>query len=259
MALGAPGSLTPHRLIYPDFMPRAERSQRQLRPRQLSVTGSCMEHVAGHAPEVKARLLRGLNGFQAKARNLSGMRTLVIALLLNSAGALAQEPAPPPFEGVGNPFLGVTTSIDGYAVELELQALTYSLDLPSGGTIEWSTADQRGDQLPSLTLSCRVAGGYSAPKSLRATWEVPAQDIPEGTPKALRREAGRWGFPWPIQSSGSLDLAMRVAVGQSGLELTVRRGKDRKRVFVWHVDFWALESHASVARLMARHCKATGW
>ena len=180
-------------------------------------------------------------------------------LALNAAAALAQEPAPPPFEGVANTFLGVTTSIDGYAVELKLRALTYSLNLPSGSTIEWPAADVRLGQRPSLTLSCRVAGGYSAPKSLRATWDIPAQDIPEGTMKVLRREAGRWGFPWPIQSSGSLDLALRVAVGQSGLKWTVRRGKDRKRVFVWNVDFWTIEVHASVARLMARHCKDDVW
>ena len=155
--------------------------------------------------------------------------------------------------------LGVTTSIDGYAVELKLRALTYSLDLPSGGSIEWSALDQQEHQVPSLTLSCRVAGGYSPPKSLRATWDVPAQDIPEGTPRALRREAGRWGFPWPVHSSDSLDLALRVAVGQGGMTWTVRRGKDRKRVFMWNLDFWTIESHASVARLMARHCKAAGW
>ena len=112
-----------------------------------------------------------------------------------------------------------------------------------------------GTSSPLLTLSCRVAGGYRVPKPLRAIWEVPAQDIPEGTPKALRREAGRWGFPWPERAGGELDLALRVAVGQSGLKWPVRRGKDRKRVFVWHVDFWALENHASVAR----HCKDDGW
>lgn len=76
---------------------------------------------------------------------------------------------------MGNTFLGVTTSIDGYTVDLERRALTYSLDLPSGGTIEWSAADQGWDQLPSLTLSCRVAGGYSDLKSLQATWELPAR------------------------------------------------------------------------------------
>ena len=230
--------------------------------------GSNTEHITGRTPEAKARLLRRLGGFLDRARDrglfdvagpLSEMRALVITLVLSSAGTLAQEPAPPPFEDIANTLLGVTTSIDGYAVELKLHALTYSLDLPSGGTIEWPTADLPLDQLPSLTLSCRVAGGYSSPEPLRATWEVPAQDIPEGTQKALRREAGRWGFPWPIQSRGSLDLALRVAVGQSGLELTKRLGKKGKRVFVWNVDFWTIESHASVARIMARHCKASAW
>ena len=153
---------------------------------------------------------------------------------------------------------GVIASIDGYAVELELWAEAYSLDLPSGGTIEWPAVALRLNRIPSLTLSCRVAGGYSAPKPLRATWEIPAQDIPEGTPKALRREAGRWGFPWPEGNSGALDLALRVAVGQTGMQWKVRRGKDRKRVFVWHVDFWASEAHASLARRMARHCKGEG-
>ena len=234
-------------------MPRAERS---------------MEHVAGRAPELKARLLRSLDGFLNKARNrelfdlpgdFSEMWALVIALVLSSAGALAQEPAPPPFEGAADTFLGVTTSIDGYAVELNLRAWAYSLDLPSGGTIEWVPGLLQWEKLPSLTLSCRVAGGYSAPKPLRATWELPAQEIPEGTPKALRREARRWRFPWPIQSSGSLDLAMRIAAGLDDLKWTVRRGKHRKRVFVWHVDFRTTERHASVARLMARHCKDDSW
>ena len=176
-----------------------------------------------------------------------GALAIVAILALGGTGGLAQLPAPP-FEGLDD-VEGVYTTIDGYGISLRHAAKVWSVQLPNGSEAKWTAADNIG-QAPYVEITCRAPGGYSDPQPLRATWTIPGQ---EGFPKRLRRQVRRKrNVVWPEPFKGDLDLALSAVAKGQDIVFTRRRGSDRVK---WSLRFWWNFKVASVAQLMAEHCK----